>query len=208
MIESTALALSFWYLYFIPNYLSGDESARNKRLLLVAIMATGMLAALTKVTTFCMYYLIGGLYLLSSSVWQIMERLDIPSLVKKNFPFLVTAIMLPLAAAFVWTRYSDSVKSFNPLGAHLTSTNLANWNFGTWEQKLNWNTWSDYFSRSLTDLFGELSLFLHCGPAASLLPQRTVGIVLLLVLLYLLPVMSLPICIMSIITTAMRMVSF
>jgi hypothetical protein len=188
MIESTALALSLWYLYFIQNYLSHDETVRTKGGgLLAAILTAGMVAAMTKVTTFSVYYLIGVLFMLISSGTTVSEK-GLYSRLLGRLPLLAVSIILPLVAAFVWTRYSDHIKSFNPIGTKIMSKNLEHWNFGTWAQKLTMKTWRVILTRSITDLIGNVRLFFAVFLMLPFCRRRTVGVVLLVVLLYLLPV--------------------
>ena len=56
--------------------------------------------------------------------------------------------VLGLAAAFIWTRYADSVKAANPFTAYQTSSKLTEWNFGTAAQRLEFKTWQTVFGYS------------------------------------------------------------
>jgi hypothetical protein len=187
MIESTALALSVWYLYFVRSYLEIDSSAGIKSLHLVVIMVTGMLAAMTKVTTFFVYYLIGGLYLF---LWIRNAGIDGKSFrySREKLPFMLATLVLPFMAAIAWTRYSDYVKDCNPFGAYLQSANLTAWNFGTLDQKLNLHTWLSTLSRSISDIAGNFKIFCLLFCLLPLCTKRTVRVVLILLLLYLLPI--------------------
>jgi hypothetical protein len=62
-------------------------------------------------------------------------------------PGLGIALFVPLALTALWVRYSDHVKAQNLQGAHLTSSALFNWNFGTINQRLEPSTWTTVFNR-------------------------------------------------------------
>lgn len=187
MIESTALALSIWYLYFIRTYLGQNTPMRLNTLLLVAIACTGTIAAITKVTTFPPYLIIGVLLFM---VWLSREngQSSIIQRFKVKSPFLFVSVVLPLAAVVLWTHYSDQVKSLNPLGSLLMSKALTGWNFGIWDQKLSWVTWKSILHVSLNNLLGSYWLLIPLSSMLLFCCKRTVLLVCILVTLWLLPV--------------------
>jgi hypothetical protein len=73
--------------------------------------------------------------------------------------------LIPLFIAYVWTRYTDQVKALSPLGASLTSSALAQWNWGTLEQRLSADLyrkvlWERMFVGNLSAQLGVALLFL------------------------------------------------
>ncbi len=46
-------------------------------------------------------------------------------------------VLVPLAAALLWTRHADAIKAASPTTAWLTSDALREWNFGTLAQRLD-----------------------------------------------------------------------
>jgi hypothetical protein len=57
-----------------------------------------------------------------------------------------------------WTRYADSVKAQNPIGAYLTSSSLSEWNLGTLLQRTNLEQWDRILER-LPSLGASLWIF-------------------------------------------------
>jgi hypothetical protein len=186
MIESTALTLALWYLYFIRTYLEQDDAAHGQWRIL-AIMFIGSAAAVTKITTFFVYYVIAGLYLL---VWlsRSESRSGAPLMSARKLSLLVASLVIPPLAAIAWIRYSDYVKSLNPLGNSLTSANLCTWNFGTLDQKMAKETWYMILGRAIPDLFGDFNLVSVGFLLLWFCRRQTVGMVLTLFMLYLLPI--------------------
>lgn len=157
MIESAALSLSLWYLFFIHKHLSLRCNSINAGTLLF-ILAIGTIASITKVTTFFVYFII-GIILFTINTFEIQSELAVAKLNKKNILVIFVAFIIPLAAIIMWTQYSDHIKSINPIGTVLTSSSLKRWIYGTTENKIAINTWATIIKRSLSDLLGEFKLF-------------------------------------------------
>jgi len=132
-IESTALALSLWYLLCFHRWITrpGPASA----LLLIGL---GVLAALTKVTTFFAWTVA------TVPVFLLTLRPG-PDLLRQRWRWLaltgLMAYLVPFLTAIVWTRYTDVIKASSPLTESLTSSALQAWNFGTLQQRLSLDTW-------------------------------------------------------------------
>jgi hypothetical protein len=55
----------------------------------------------------------------------------------------VILIVVPaVVTCAAWTGFCDHQKSLNRIGQATTSSGLTTWNFGTWEQRLDWQQWS------------------------------------------------------------------
>lgn len=183
MIESTALALSIYYLWLVITYI--HSSGRKREIyLILGITITGLLAGMVKITTFFAFGATGffvWLYNLvtNKKVFNISE-----------YRFLLFALIAPLIAVSLWTSYSDHLRELNPIGIGLTSSALKGWNFGTMTQKLSLDTWNMFYLRSVPDLIGKswllplsLSISVFCN-------SRTRGFVWLAFLLFLLPLLT------------------
>ena len=186
MIESAALAMSLWYLFFVTRYVDRNTNSKRRLLLLVMILGFGIISSITKVTTFFVYYLFAFLCVFSMAM-QSLRTIGLATYLKRNIPLLIVGFILPLVSIFVWTNYTDFIKSMNPVGTKLMSANLNVWNFGTWQQKFSAATWIAILFRSVTDLFGNVWVMM----VFLLLPlckKRTILASLFLLFMFLLPV--------------------
>jgi hypothetical protein len=189
MIESTALALSMYYLTFIVwRYDKRFGPERENGLLWIGMALAGALAAMVKITTFFAFFVAGIAFFLWRSFGERRDAKwwregDIGTLLK----FFVFAVLIPVAALFLWTSFSDTLKSANPLARHLTSTALREWNFGTLSDKLSLKTWMLFFTRIVRDLIGNSWLLVLAVPAALFCRRQRLIIAIVLLVLFLLP---------------------
>src|SRR5262249_7092593 len=107
--------------------------------LMALALALGALAATVKITTCAAAWLALGLLLPTT--------LAAPDRRRRALAWL-TLVVVPLAAGVLWTRFADGLKEQNPFARHLTSAGLWQWNFGTWEQRTDWETWGRVFWRT------------------------------------------------------------
>lgn len=132
MMETTAVFLSLG----MTCYLFGGYSRRNWRFLIIGL-AFGVCAALCKVTTCAIAIGTTGLLVLFSHGRPIL----------RDWRWIVSTgilAVLPMLPAKLWLQYGDSAKQLNPFARRMMISNSpeqARWNFGTLEQKLDWNTW-------------------------------------------------------------------
>lgn len=161
MIESAALSTSIWYLYLVQTHLAGAKDRSRRVALLAAITVLGTLSALTKVTTFVIYFAIAlfmiSLVLLREGV-QEKPMSRVGRFFREYGSLTIAAAVIPILLETTWVFHSDHVKSLNPLGAALSSKALIDWNFGTLAQKCSWDTWKQVLERSVTDLFGDVQI--------------------------------------------------
>ena len=154
MIESTVLFFSSVYLLSLLRLQSGE----HRWTVIIILFASAILAALTKITTFFPFALIGLAQLLYSNgpaIWSAGGW-------TQRFRRFIAAFGLPglsivaaLSCLAVWTLYADALKADAGYGSVLTSGALAGWNFGSRSNFLNLETWRDQIAgRSLADLFG------------------------------------------------------
>jgi hypothetical protein len=145
MIESCALFLALMFLVcFVRGMRAADTTKRWYYVL--GATAFGVLGALTKVTTFAMFFLlaVGMLAYLVTRPFMAStpgsRGTVLLSLVKLHWPY-VLVLMAPVITTHYWVAFTDSVKSLSPLCTWLTSTNMWEWNFGTLAQRLSVKLW-------------------------------------------------------------------
>ncbi len=132
-IESTALALGVWFLVAFHRWL-----ARPAPLAGICLAFLGALAGVTKATTFA------GCLAATLPIAFLLRRSGTAPALSHLRGFAITCVvayLLPVAATFLWTGYSDGIKASQPLTATLTSEALRIWNYGTIDQRLSVETW-------------------------------------------------------------------
>jgi hypothetical protein len=128
MIETTALLFSLCWLAAFVRF-GRSPSVR----LWVGTIIFGILAALTKSTTFLSIGPVAGaLFLTEAFSWLRKDR------TRRGFLGLFARgalCLIPLATCYAWVVASDLIRSANPFGLYLDSTALLQWNFGTLAQR-------------------------------------------------------------------------
>lgn len=101
-----------------------------------------------------------GLFLQPKNLWGFIKTY------RSFITTVILMVLIPLLSALLWTYHTDSIKLANPLTVWLSSKNLADWNYGTLEQKLNLKNWWDwikniyfYFFLGVLIIFPILSLY-------------------------------------------------
>jgi Dolichyl-phosphate-mannose-protein mannosyltransferase len=137
MIETTALFFSLMYAWALWQSLQVG-SARA----LVLLGFFGTLAALTKATTWLPVMTSG----LVAAAWMLWRR----HLAFRPGPMLGVAVVhgVVLAAALAWIQHTDRIKAAQPLARSLTSQALQKWNYGTWDQRMDPQTWRILLDRT------------------------------------------------------------
>ena len=131
LIETMALMFALWF------WVSFERAVDSKRLgwLALAVIA-GTGAGLVKVTTFMLYLLPVGVWVLQR-FWS--SRLS--GKWRSDLGWIIAATAIPFTASIWWIWYADRVKSQNPLAGFLRSDNLRNFNFGTLHSRLAPELW-------------------------------------------------------------------
>ena len=70
----------------------------------------------------------------------------------------VAGPVIGVVAGLSWARYADAVKSRNPLTQFLTSARLTDWNFGTFDQRLDPSAYWPVLHRVGSEIAGPLGL--------------------------------------------------
>lgn len=137
LIETTALCAAVWFLWSV---LRAFERTDGRFAALASV--AGVLAALTKVTTFLTYLFplaIGLLWLWRRPAGD--GRLTLARVACAGVP-----VALALFAGAWWVAHADAVKLTNPFSGFLTSSYLTSWNWGTWTQRLAPGHWREFWS--------------------------------------------------------------
>lgn len=144
LIESTALLLTIAFIYYTMLYL---EKGNFKLLFVLTLL--GVLGITTKVTTFLVGLGLVCLYLLHA--FKTNKEFILKS---KSKLIYLGVLLLALAGALVaWTSHCDHAKNESYIGSNLTSIKLNNWNFGSFAQRFQFQSWSDAFYHSGYTLF-------------------------------------------------------
>lgn len=129
LIETCAVALACWWLAALVEAQLATPPHRGRWL--IAAVAIGVVAALTKVTTFAVFLAPGGIVTLAC--W----RRDGFDAAKRGLIAAVPAVL----AAVLWTKMADAAKLAHPYADFLTSAALREWNWGTLDQRLDPAFW-------------------------------------------------------------------
>jgi hypothetical protein len=141
MMESTALFFSLCFMACCVAFATGPRITTG-----LGALALGILAALTKVTTFA-----GPLMVVAFLLLWLVARYLRGSLPGRDLALravtLVVVAAVPTACAFAWTHLADEQMRQNPLAAHLTSENLREWHYGKPETRFEKRTWDVLLDR-------------------------------------------------------------
>jgi hypothetical protein len=131
LIESTALFFALSFLAGVVVF-CGRPSVK----VVVASALLGMLAGLTKVTTFVPFLAAALLVLLFDS-WRKSDH----ARWQRNALVAAVLTVSSVAVTALWTHHADTLKMQNPLARNFTSTALVTWNFGTLPDRLDLDKW-------------------------------------------------------------------
>lgn len=190
MIESTALALSLYFIWLV--FLCCEQISDNRAnwLTVVGMTAAGVMAGLVKVTTF-FPFLVGACILI---VFYTQKKYRIDGNNKKSiialWPVCIFAVIVPFVVVSAWTAYADYIKSLNPYAVPWTSESLKAWNFGTLEQRLSLKTWQNFYSVTLSNLIGNSHLAAISIISIVLCRKKCICIALVCLGLFLLTLMT------------------
>lgn len=174
LIESTALCLAVWFLYFYWRAL-GERPA-----IVAPALVFGMLTALVKAPTFCVFLAPAFFILLAE-----LLRSGRPG----RWPLLGRAVLISggsLAVGVAWTVYADGIKRLNPLTAVLMSSAQSAWSTGEFPLRFQPAYWLTIATTTRDVVLGPAGLAaiaLLAVPLAGA-ARRVIG---LLVLCYLAP---------------------
>ncbi len=163
MIETTALCFSVWFLALYRRALLKPHLAVT-----AAAAILGVLAALTKITTFIVF----GIPAVSLAIATFFASAKNPlSPSVKARPVILSFFLaaLSLGVTWLWVRHGDEVKHSNPFTGFLTSGELHNWNYGPLSLRFDWSFWVKVQENIAGYVLAEgaLAVALLCVPFAS-----------------------------------------
>lgn len=169
LMDYLAVTFALGYVYFFTKWI--NVPVRYKYFILGTIF--GILGCLVKVTTMGIVVIPVILMILKLIKEQniqfdfsIFKKENIHKILKNRtlIYFCIGSILIPLCSAVLWTMHSDAIKNANIATVWLTSSNLSNWNYGTFAQKTSFSNWVEWFSK-IHDffLFGPLIVFPFIG---------------------------------------------
>jgi hypothetical protein len=148
MMETTAV---FFGVAFVA--LALECWQRPRPLPIVALLATAVLAALVKITTFFGFGVAAAMLLAARGI-QTWRADGLRQAALLALP-AAAAVMLALLATVAWVRFGDALKAQTLWGWMLGSDNLRGWNFGNWTQKTSLGFWRDVaFGRAAREILG------------------------------------------------------
>lgn len=189
MIEFTAFFLGFLFLAFVVRGVSEwckQAQLRWVWLWLLLGLFCGILCALVKATTFPSF---GVAAVLAAFALLADRNLKLP-LQQKGICLMVVVLAVGacIGAALLWTKHADSLKSLNPISAHLVSKYLETWNYGTLSQKLSVDFWvNTILGRTVPETMGSSWVLLILAPALWFAKWREKLLLISLLCLFLLP---------------------
>ena len=176
MIESTALCLTVWFLYALHRML-----AQPRWGWFAATCGFGLLAALTKITTFAVYGVPAAALTLAAI--RRAGRRDGPfRLAAAARPALLAAVpaALALGATLWWVARGDALKHSNPFTGFLASTELHRWNYGWLGLRLEPSFWMQMVKNITENVLSEGAIALGVLAATFATPRaRRVALVCL-----------------------------
>lgn len=131
LIETMALMFGLWFWVGYER----SVTARSWPWLMVASLA-GAAAGLVKVTTFAVYLLPAFLWALGR-LWSTRRQ----GRWVLELPWMLGAVLVPVAATFWWESYADMTRLKNPLAHFLGSSNLMSFTTGTWVTRFSPELW-------------------------------------------------------------------
>jgi hypothetical protein len=143
LIETCALALSSWYVYFAL-----QAATARGRWAIGAGVALGILAAMVKFTTFLPFWAVVASWLFAVA-WRRTAG--------KNVLMIPGSALLvaPVVAACAWAELATHVNQENVLIASFYySRALSSWVFGTLSDRLSMALWTVVYNRILPDTIG------------------------------------------------------
>jgi hypothetical protein len=181
MIETCAVFFGLAWLAFLARFLE----RRHARDAVFALLA-GILATLTKSTTFPPFGLLGGALFCWTVFLDVRAGLNAARI--GTLVLAACAGIVPLAVGLLWVWFSDHVKQANPIGALLTSSALHGWTFGTLQQRLSYQLWHDViWRRAMRDILGGVAVAAPLLVFAAALNRRILGLAIACVAAFLLP---------------------
>jgi hypothetical protein len=181
MIETTAVFFTLVAIAYALDMLHKEPPLKSV-ILFIAFASVGMLQ---KVTTVAPALLVMSFVILIVHLKE--NGLMFPSM--RKILLVGISFLIPFALAFLWTGFTDAIKSQSEFGTSLTSSALSNWNFGSLEQRFDFRVlgrifWKRIIASNAGGILG-LALLIYGFISAE---KRTRRILLVSLVLFVLPV--------------------
>lgn len=140
MIDYASVAWSLGYALLFYQWLQKTDSV----LLALSTVFVGCLAYLTKITTMAAYVVPIGWFILRHFRTKGKNVRGLITYVQEKkyvFVYTLCCVFVPVITGYAWVVFSDYVKASSPFTAPWVSANIADWNFGTWDQRMNLSNW-------------------------------------------------------------------
>ena len=138
LIETAALCFAVWFLALLRRSLATPRWGWT-----LAATIAGVLAALTKITTFAVFCPPA----LVLALWMIHSARRHDPRARATFLRLVAAavpVAAALAVGFWWIAHADGVKDSNPFSGFLKSTEMRPWNYGPLALRFDSAFWAHF----------------------------------------------------------------
>jgi hypothetical protein len=163
LIESCALMLTLWFIAGSMRYLR----APNRSSLLLLLL-TGLLAAVTKFTTFSIGF---GFIVLWSGARYLLHNSDRPAPPLRHTAVLCGAVASMILTAVAWKSFLDFHWERFPATTHFAE-NIHSWNFGTIEQRFSGEFWGRFVEHGINNVTFTPLLWLITIPLFALATYR------------------------------------
>lgn len=141
LIESMALMFASWHAFFVTETLR-----RQHWPWLLAAWASGIAAALTKVTTWVAVLVPCACF----GAWLLLRRRTAPTGSQERVRLVFWgpgAVVPALVAGWWWVRTADTIKALNPAADFLNSDRMVSFNFGTLALRGSLDFWTTLYTR-------------------------------------------------------------
>jgi hypothetical protein len=150
MIETTALFFALLSINFYIDFIKSEGSIRSLVLMSASLTVAMLQKATTGLPILMVLGLLFGVNAITTLIREEKKSKAIGGILYRGIFFLI-----PISIGYTWVKYTDYIKSFNPLGTQLTSKALNQWNWGTWDQRFSYELWHDVvWTRMLSDNLG------------------------------------------------------
>ncbi len=174
MIETSALCFSVWFLALYRRALLKPKSS-----IIVAAAIVGVLAALTKITTFIVFG-IPAVALAFSTFLTARKHPSEHSVRTRSVLLSFFLAALCLGITWLWVHHGDEVKHSNPFTGFLASGELHNWNYGPLSLRFDWSFWVKFQENIAGYVLAEgaFAVALLCVPFANRRIRTIAGVAL------------------------------
>ena len=155
LIDFASVTFALFYIYLFIKWI---KSPARWWLALIGVFS-GIIGVLIKITTMGIVIIpiiIAIINLLTEQgIFQCRTLSGFLKWLYRRLFFMIGIgifLFVPILLGLLWTKHADGIKAASTSTVWLTSYNLKDWNYGTWEQKtsiINWIQWMGYLNRTI-----------------------------------------------------------